>query len=363
MCCLSLLLITLEGCGKQEDPTENKGTPLFAMQGTANGVPFFFEGGESDYYMFTQTQSLDHGMVSIEGKLAKQNCPVTCGPSLKIYFRNYTLNNTFFSDSLFQKGPYSFYNLYNAQNWIYRLRTYQRSTGIGAPQFGWDFGQNRFSQDAEPVVLFSAEGIYPIKCSSVFPNSCFSELVQSIYLTPTRVGKHTDFSANHLDTLELLFNSIPVNNNAQVTWDFGDGITATGSIVKHRYLKSGVYKVNMRYISGNDTMDFSQNVKTLDVQKCISNYQFTTSRQIDSLQFKTVVVEWTDKDGNVYSSIHTPQDNSVFELRAIEAYQPNSSQQQTKRLTLSFRCTLSNGTKTIQLNNVTGTFAVAIPSF
>jgi hypothetical protein len=357
-----MLLVGLGSCVKHEDPPVNNGSPLFSMKGTVDGAPFTFEGGVNDYYMFTQTKQLEFGLNSMVGKLAKQNCPETCGPSLKIYFRNYTLANTFNADSLFQKGQYVFYNSYNAQHWTYELRIHQRSTGDGAAQFGWDFGSNRFSSDAEPTVIFSEEGIYPITGSSVY-SSCFSQLVQQIYLTPTRVGKHTDFSVNHIDTFELLFNSIPIDNNALVSWDFGDGNKTTGSIVKHRYTTGGMYKVTMQYVKGNDTMLYSQNVKTLDIQKCMANYQFTTSREIDSLQFKTVVIEWTDANGVVYSSANTTQDNSLFEIHSITPFQVNANNQQTKLLNLSFNCNLSNGSKVVQLNNVTGTFGIAIPTF
>lgn len=362
MCCALLLLCGLGSCSKQVDPPESNGNPLFTMQGTANGIPFLLQGGVSDYYMFTQTPTLEYGLLALEGKLAKQPCPETCGPSLKIYFRNYTLNSSFVSDSLFQKGQYVYYNLHNAQHWVYELRTHQRSTGNGSPRYDWDFGNNRFSKAAEPVVLFP-EGIYPVTCSAVFPDNCLSNLTQSIYLTPSRVGKRADFSVNHLDTFELMFNSIPVNNKAQVTWNFGDGNTATGNIVKHRYQTGGVYKVKMQYVDGNDTMEYCQNVKTLNITKCLSNYYFTTSRRMDSLQYKTVVIEWTDKDGIVYSSANSPQENSLFELQSIEPFQLNNANQQTKKLILKLNCTVSNGIKTIQLNDVKGTFAVAIPTF
>lgn len=357
-----MLLVGLGSCGKHDDPPVNNGTPLFSMQGTVDGAPFLFQGGVDDYYMFTQTKQLEFGLNSMVGKLAKQSCPETCGPALKIYFRNYTLANTFTVDSLLKQTQYTFFNRHNAQHWTYELRIRQRSTGNGSPVYGWNFGNNRFSNDAEPIVTFPDEGIYPIICSSVYPD-CFSELTQKIYLTPTRVGKHTDFSVNHIDTFELLFNSIPINNTAIVSWDFGDGANATGSIVKHKYTAGGIYKVQMSYVIGNDTMVFTQNVKTLNIPKCLTNYQFTTSRQIDSLQFRTVVVEWTDANGVVYSSAETPQNNSLFEIHSISPFQVNASNQQTKMLNVSIRCSLSNGTKVIQLNKATGTFAIAIPTF
>jgi hypothetical protein len=354
------LLSGLEGCVKHEDPTVTTGSPVFGLSGKVEGLPFSMQAGVNDYYMFTQTDVQPHNILGIGGKIAKEGCPETCGPSIQIIFRNHTLDTEFYTDSLFRKTSYAYYNEYDAQHWTYTLKTTQRSSGVDIPQYAWSFGNNMFSTDPEPQVAFR-EGIYTVTCSTAYPNGCFSHLAQPIFLTPTRVGKQTDFSANYIDTFELLFNSIPINNNAIITWDFGDGNTGDGTIVKHRFAQSGIYVVTMQYIDGTDTMQYSQNVNTLNVSKCKTNYQFTTGRFIDSLQFKSVVIKWTDAQGVVYSSENIPQADNRFNITSVKTYLPNSHNQPTKMLTVSFSCLLSNGNKSIRLENVNGTFAVAVP--
>jgi PKD repeat protein len=354
-----LLLLFLGGCKKREEPTTSDGVPVFSVKGLANGQSFNLTAGVNNYYMFTQSNVLQNGLLTFEGKLGEQNCAGGCEPSLKIIFRNYTLQSSYEIDSVLRKANYVYFNLFDAEHWYYEVKLKQRSTGTGTPGYSWDFGNNRFSTDAEPVVLFLEDGIYPFKATTVFSSGCFSDLVQPIYLTPTRVGKHTDFTVNYINTFELLFNSIPVNNAAIVSWNFGDGNTSTGTIVKHTFAQSGVYKVCMQYVAGNDTMEYCQNVKTNDLQKCLTNYQFATRRYIDSLQFNAVTVEWTDKNGVVYSSADTTQTGNYFRVEDINSFKPNTEGKPTKMLTLSFSCTLVNGNKTIQLSDVKGKFGVA----
>jgi hypothetical protein len=356
------VLLGLESCVKHDEPPTSEGTPLFTAEGLANGSPFLFQGGINNYFMYTETKKLSYGLSGLEGRLGKKNCPEPCGPSLAIRFRNYTLQPNFKADSLLIPAQFSYYNEYNASHWVYALHTRQRSIGIGTPIYLWDFGNGYISSEAEPTAFFQNEGVYSVSYAGVYPNNCYSSLFQTIYLTPSRVGKNTDFSVNYIDTFQLLFNSIPADASGQVNWNFGDGKTASGNIVKHTYTNSGMYKVCMELINGADTMLFCQNVNTLDITSCKSNYHFTTSRKLDSLQFKSVVVEWTDASGTVYSSANVDQiGGSSFTIRSVKPYVLNAQNQSTYMLDVSFHCKVSNGTQTIELKNVKGVFAVAVP--
>jgi hypothetical protein len=360
--CFILIILSLASCVKHDEPKINEGSPLFSVSGTANGEPFTLAAGVNNYYMFTQTNTLDFGLTGLAGKLGKENCPGSCGPAIMIRFRNYTIQPQFYADSLLKTDAYSYYNRYNATHWVYQLKTLQRSLGNGTPKFGWDFGNSYFSSEAEPIVLFPVEGIYQVSCTGVYPDGCLSNLTQNIYLTPSRIGKHTDFSVNYIDTFQLLFNSIPVNTPADITWNFGDGSKASGSLVKHTYAKSGMYKVCMESIDGSDTMMFCQNVNTLDITACKTNFQFTTSRNLDSMQYKSVIVEWTDAAGVKYSTENVDQTGNFFVVQSVKPYLTNTQNQPTKQLAVSFSCKVSNGTETISLDHIKGTIAIALPS-
>lgn len=346
---------------KENDPpiTDTKG-PVFTFSGKANGVTVGFSAGLDNYYMSTSFELGSSNIYVFKGDLSRTDCSA-CGPSLSISFRNYTNQFPFNIDSSVTIGQYEFMNQLTPIETYYRLHCYSSATGIGTPSISWDFGNNRFSTESNPIVEFPVSGIFPISCMAVFPG-CFSELNQPVFLTPSRVGKSTNFTINYTDTHTLLFNSIPVANNANITWDFGDSNTAEGTIVKHTYTLSGIYKVCMQFIDGTDTMQLCKNVNTLDVTKCKVNYNFTSELITDSLHLSHVLVEWKNDLGEWYSSGAVEQPaNSKFTVINVSDYQPNEKGGKTRKISILFSCLVSNGNQTIELKDVTTTIAVAYP--
>lgn len=356
-----LSLVSFGGCKEKETPPDITALPVFTISGLVNNVPLNLNAGVNGYYMSTSFDMAANNIYIFKGELKRNDCN-GCGPSLSVYFRNYTSNPLFTMDSAIVKGDYPYYDQRNPIETYYKLHCYSSASGIGNAAISWNFGNNRFSTESNPIVAFPVAGIYPITCTAVFPGGCFSELNQPVFLTPTRVGKTTDFTVNYPDTFTLLFNSIPVDPNAKVSWDFGDGQTAQGPIVQHTYTSGAMYKVCMEVIKGPDTMQLCKNVNTLDITKCKNNFSFNSELITDSLHLSHVVVEWKDANGIVYSSGNTAQNTaSSFKVIAVGEYDKNELGQKTRKITALFNCSVSNGTSTIELKNVTGTFAVAYP--
>ncbi|MES2779110.1 MAG: PKD domain-containing protein [Bacteroidota bacterium] len=356
-----LSLACISSCIEKEPPMEESGVPVFSISGMANGIPVQLSAGVNNYYMSTGFTKESYDLHVFKGALKPNGC-ATCGPALNIYVRNYTTRFPYSIDSAITIGHYPYFDQRNPIESHYQLSCYSNAVGTGTPAISWDFGNNRFSTETNPVVIFPVAGIYPITCTAVFPGGCFSELNQPVYLTPSRVGKTTNFTINYPDTLSLLFNSIPVNPNAIVSWDFGDGNIAQGSIVQHTYTTGGMYKVCMEYITGSDTMQLCKNVNTLDISKCKTNFSFTSELITDSLHLSHVVVEWIDTNGVLYSSGNLTQSSaSNFEVTGVGEYQVNELGQRTRKLTILLNCSVSNGVQTIELKNITGTFAIAYP--
>jgi hypothetical protein len=354
-------LACIVGCKDQNHAVEDPETPVFSLSGLANTIPLRLDAGVNNYYLYTTFSKEANNVYVFGGQLRPKDC-AACGPSLAISFRNYTTSTSFPIDSAIVVGDYPYYDTRNPVETYYRLWCYSSAAGIGPAAISWNFGNNRFSSEPNPIVTFPLSGIYPITCSAVFPGGCFSELVQPIFLTPTRVGKTIDFSVNYPDTYTVLFNSIPVDPNARVSWDFGDGQTALGTIAKHTFATGAMYKVCMEYIKGTDTMQLCKNVNTLDITKCKNNFTYRSELIIDSLHLSHVVVEWKDENGIMYSSgLATQNVSNTFKVLSVKEYLPNEQGQKTRMITVQFSCSVSNGTNTIALNNITGTFAVAYP--
>lgn len=356
-----LSLVCIGGCVEKETPPKIEDLPVFNISGTANNVPVSLSAGVNGYYMSTDFVKDANNTYIFKGELKRTDCN-GCGPSLSISFRNYTINSSFQIDSSIIQANYPYYDQRNPIETYYKLYCYSSASGIGVPSISWNFGNNRFSTESNPIVTFPVAGIYPINCTAVFPGTCFSELIQPVFLTPSRVGKTTEFTINYPDTHVLLFNSIPVDHGAKVSWDFGDGQTAQGPIVKHTYATGAMYKVCMEYIKGTDTMQLCKNVNTLDITKCKTNFSFNSTFITDSLHLSHVLVEWKDANGIVYSSGNMTQNlASYFKVLAVREYDLNNTGQKTRMITVLFTCSVSNGANTIELKNITGTFAVAYP--
>lgn len=355
-----LSLVLLSGCKEKNNPEGETGSPVFSVSGTANGIPVTFSAGVNDYYMSTSYSRDSLDIYVFKGLLSRRDCS-RCGPSLSISFRNYTHSYPFNKDSALFAGTREFVSQLNPVETYYLLRCYSSFSGTKTPAISWDFGNSRYSTDPNPVVNFPTSGIYNITCSAIYPG-CYSELNQPIFLTPTRVGKSTDFSVNYPDTHIVLLNSIPVSNTASVTWDFGDGQTGLGTIIKHTYSTPGMYKVCMQYVLGLDTMQLCKNVNTLDFNRCKVNYRFTSELITDSLHFNDVLVEWRDDKGILYSSgaVHQPQ-SSLFKILEVSDYQLNEKGEKTRKLKVMFTCLVSDGLNTVQLTDINATIAVAYP--
>ncbi len=356
-----LILIWVTACKRGEEPIEQIGTPVFSMAGTIDGANVNLTAGINNYFLFTQYTFDPRGVGIFNGTLAPQPC-ANCGPSLSIDIRNYTKGIPVIPDSIDHQPNYFFYNSGKDIESYYQLSCVAQPSGSGTPLISWDFGNNRYSGETNPVVKFDQPGLYTVVGAAVFPSNCFSVLSQPIYLTPTRVGKYTNFTVNYPDTHTLLFNSLPVDAAAHVTWDFGDGQQTTGSIVSHTYANRGLYKVRMEYQKGNDTMVFCKNVNTLDFASCKHNYDYRTAFIVDSLHLSHVVIKWRDANGTVYSSAGLEQpSSSYFTITEASEYIPNELGNPTRKYSFELTCRATNGIRTIELKKVKGVMGYAYP--
>jgi PKD repeat protein len=361
-CLIICLWLLWGGCKEKEEPEEQTGTPVFGVTGDFDGSSIKLTGGVNKYYMATDFLTDPYSIYVFGGELKKDNC-TACGPSLKISVRNYTLNFPFTIDSSDIAGNYSYYNTLSALDTFYTVEYTAIPFGLGNASVTWDFGNAIFYAGEKTTIRYEDHGIYNISGTASFAsNNCSSTLSQPVFLTPTRVGKHIDFNINYIDTLNLMFNSIPIDENAAVSWNFGDGNTSTGTIVTHQYTTTGLYKVCMMYIKGSDTMQYCKQVNTLDYTGCKSNYTFKSALFVDSLNLSKVIIDWKDEAGIKYSSANIKQPStSSFKILSATNYGLNEKGQRTRQLEVQFSCIVSNGTTTHELKNMQGTIAVAYP--
>ncbi len=111
----------------------------------------------------------------------------------------------------------------------------------------WDFGDGTGSTEMAPTHSYTGAGPYQA-CLTVATDSCSSTACNWIYMGPTGVPCDTLLHPvigviQYERTIAVFDQSVTSGMNSSIIWDFGDGITATGSPAIHTYGDNGYYQV------------------------------------------------------------------------------------------------------------------------
>lgn len=129
-------------------------------------------------------------------------------------------------------------------------------------KLSWDFGDSTTSNETDPAHVYNKPGEYTVSVKlddgfSLEPTLATIPViigssplaVQSFKDTTVCVQKLVEFDGSHSEYASGIIGSY--------AWDFGDGETALGKVVKHSYSKPGVYKVILTVLSTQDYMSTS----------------------------------------------------------------------------------------------------------
>jgi len=128
------------------------------------------------------------------------------------------------------------------------------NNSVHGESYLWDFGDDLFSTEENPVHTYHVPGDYIVKLivSNITGQSIHNEIIK-VYQNPTAI-----------------FNAYPINvvNNKQVVvfhsyshydslylWRFGDGQISTEENPYHKYEKPGIYRVSLTVISKDGCID------------------------------------------------------------------------------------------------------------
>ncbi len=112
------------------------------------------------------------------------------------------------------------------------------STGL-PDSYLWNFGDGTTSAEQNPVHVYSEFGTYQV-CLSVVNEGGNNTACQSIMVEFVPIA---NFSVNMLSDASFEFTDLSQNEPTDLSWEFGDGNVANGTIVTHEYLTSGDYTV------------------------------------------------------------------------------------------------------------------------
>ena len=171
--------------------------------------------------------------------------------------------------------------------------------------YQWDFGDGTSSTQTNPIHRYTQAGKYQVKLT-VFDNFCKKTILKdSIEICPdtARLG-FASFGIGQNQT----FTDTSVSNGYDFQWDFGDGNSANGVNVNHRYSQGGVYTTCL-YVTDSCRIDsICQTITvcndTLEANFGQVNTAYSVSFSDSSINAHSML--WDFGDGNQDSTSINP---------------------------------------------------------
>lgn len=139
----------------------------------------------------------------------------------------------------------------------------------------WNFGDNTFSEERNPIHKYSAPGVYSVQLTIMRSTSTTPQTSTTLkpkyitvrkppvaYFTSSTAQSNTTFAvalncASHLDSAGFIYN-----------WQFGDDNEGVGSSLVHTYGAEGTYNIALRVTDNNScTKDTSGSITLRDSLK------------------------------------------------------------------------------------------------
>lgn len=196
----------------------------------------------------------------------------------------------------------------------------------------WDFGDGNTSDEQNPIHTFDTEGNYEV-CLTIYSDSCESNYCEDVYIFNDTIEQCYTWFEYELNDLDASFEAFSNrdSNNIFYTWDFGDGVTATGQYVEHSYAQDGMYLVTLMAQSndsscssvytemlmvGNDfSFDVEGNVYVED--SSFADFATVYLMAFDSLGQNLISLESTQVDDNGHYVFSEPGfENCMYFVQA-----------------------------------------------
>ena len=116
------------------------------------------------------------------------------------------------------------------------------STGTGTMSYSWDFGDGAQSTAKDPLHTYTAAGHYVVKLAITNNSGCTDTFINN----NVEVGiNEATFTAPAVScvTKPVTFSNLSTTSAVNISWNFGDGATATGLSVTHAYAAIGTYPI------------------------------------------------------------------------------------------------------------------------
>jgi len=142
-----------------------------------------------------------------------------------------------------------------------------------ADSYLWDFGDNVFSQERDPVHIYYTPGSYIVSlaASNLSGQSIHTSII-TVYQNPTAV--FSVYPAEVTNSAQIvIFSNFSIYNDSQL-WKFGDGNTSTVESPWHKYESEGTYYVTLIVKSKNGCTDSATFIPPIHVKFKVGKINF-----------------------------------------------------------------------------------------
>ncbi|WP_317896876.1 PKD domain-containing protein [Aurantibacillus circumpalustris] len=330
----------------------------FYFSGTIDGKSVSLRAGINNYYMYSSYSQTPSGLYYFTANLKPIEC-ADCKTSLQITINDFKYSSpneeTKIDSSILPKS-------YPILGTPYYSVKYKSLFNQIADSYLWNFGDNKTSNEANPIHVYESAGNYSVSLKINSTNNCqqyisniekISYPMNSTYISSVNNGAN-DFSFS---------SSLTGSSTNNYLWTFGDGDNSTDPNPSHNYKISGTYPVLLRTISTqHDTIYAKYNIATqTNPMPCLTNYKIESITQITNPHpFSNVTINWMDENGDVFTSNNMLQSStSNFKIISVENYDTNEKGEKTKKIKANFTCEVYNGTRVKMINNAEAILCVS----
>ncbi|MFQ5448717.1 MAG: hypothetical protein ACE5FF_17470, partial [Saprospiraceae bacterium] len=346
------------GCQKLDLDTPADGSPVFSATMTLDGVAKEWQAGVDGFYLFTGFEKGTDDVYVFTGQLKKDSCGTgACGESLTVKIRDFQpiLSGQPDVTQAVTPGDYPYMFVAAADTvWLLdTITTYQLTFDAGqsvvppnsVPLFTWNLGNGTTLQPGQLATLSLPQWPQNLEMTLTMQannQNCLSTQTRTVAL-PNPNGPPESCSV-YIDTL-LDSTGISIQNLIAVP---------TGS-TPFSYLWQDSTTAGM-WLVANAVSTIDAIVAVADAEGCTASagffspwnpgtgstycsarfsYEVTTLTLVDSipvvvhdsLQLSTVVVEYTDESGVLYTSVIAPQSSAsaYFEILSVEDFDENEN--------------------------------------
>ncbi len=186
-----------------------------------------------------------------------------------------------------------------------------QSTGTGAVNYQWDFGDGNTSDLLNPSHTYTTNGTYTVRLIVTNSNGCTDTLVKANDVTVGSVDAMFTTPAVICQGASVAFTNTSVPAPASVVWYYGDGNTGTDMNAVYTYQTAGNYTVKMvaNFGACNDSASRSITVlakptaafSTTDTADCKAPFTVNFSNQSTN----AISYTWDFGDGST-STLQNP---------------------------------------------------------